>query len=131
MSDNYQYVAKVKYYQSAEPNKGNLPRHREVKYHVYTDNVAPLLEPPPAASLQILKGFRRLVTWWGNFRVCPEMIGVNEKNEIKVWINPNIALNSVWKRANSEEEIIVDIANIVRVFHPENAAMIKECFTLN
>lgn len=89
------------------------------------------METPESLAICVLKGFRRLTHNWGNMRVCSEMIGVNERNEVRVWINPNILINRVWREADSEADTISDISLILIKYDPEAANMIKSCTSIN
>lgn len=68
---------------------------------------------PINTALAVLKGFRRLSTTFGPMRVIPEMVRMNENDEIKVWVNKNPASIEPFERANSEEQMLADIARII------------------
>ena len=59
------------------------------------------------------------------------MVGVNEKNQLKIWINPNISANWVWKRANNEKETLIDLCKIIEQYDLQDALSIKQANSMN
>lgn len=59
------------------------------------------------------------------------MVRMNEKNEIKVWVNPNPAVCRIWQSADSEERMLADITAIMMKFDSETGSLLAGCHTMN
>lgn len=104
MNESHSYIAKVEYYQALEVYKSAIGKAKEAKYQIFTDSIYPIMREhwvPVESVLTMLRGFRRLTTSHGFFRVSEDMVRMNEKFEIKVWINSNPAICRVGEAANS------------------------------
>ena len=70
------------------------PEAQKHKYEVYTDAVHPVGKNEWVrvdSALLVLKAFRRLSNTYGFFRVDEKMVRMNQKNELKIWMNANPA----------------------------------------
>ena len=102
--------------------------------NIYTDRFLPIRInkwQPTITALSILKGFRRLSTSFGLMRVTSGMIGMNQKDELKVWINKNPACNEPADKAINEEQMLADITKIIVQYDKEAGGLLIGCFTLN
>ena len=84
MQEHHAAIVRVLYYHSAGGNA------EDRQFYVYTDRMEPLNRSfwaPVNSALFVLKGFRRLSSMYSLMRVTPKMVGMNEKGEIKLWIN--------------------------------------------
>lgn len=98
MQEHHISIARVLYLQTMQLK----PQTNEKVIEVYTDRMLPLnpsIWSNYNTTLTILKGFRKLLTLYGYIRVQPYMIGMNEKGNIKLWINRSPVLNEVNSRA--------------------------------
>lgn len=66
-----------------------------------------------------MQGYKGLFEHFGGFHINDEMIGVNQKGQIKVWINSNFAMNSVegfpqmGNRIISQGDVVNQIFSVV------------------
>lgn len=63
---------------------------------MYTEKLYPITADvwvSTTSALSILKGFRRLSSSYGFMKINHHLIRVNNKKEIKVWINENVISN--------------------------------------
>lgn len=131
MKEQHNFILKVHYYQI---NSVGLKNNSKQTMNVYTDRFLPINKDkwhPTTTALSILKGFRRLSTPFGLMRVTPEMIGMNQRDELKVWINKNPALNEPIDKAINEEQMLTDITKIIVQYDKEAVGLLIGCFTLN
>lgn len=66
---------------------------------------------------QSLKGFALLFELFGLFTITAELIGVNSKQEVKVWLNDNFGLNTIEEDpsvAVSERHQIQNLVGIIK-----------------
>lgn len=92
MQEHHTSIVRVLYYHCVSSMAGTEDR----QFYVYTDRMLPLSRSNWVAvnsTLVVLKGFRRLSSMYNLMRVTASMIGMNEKGEIKLWINQNPVLN--------------------------------------
>ena len=90
MKETHSYITKVEYYQVLETYKGS----RKKKFQVFTDSVQPVGKHSWVkvdSALIVLRAFRRLSNNYGFFQVSEDMIRMNHKSELKIWINSNPA----------------------------------------
>lgn len=56
---------------------------------------------------------------------------MNEKDQIKVWINKNSAVNQPQEKAINQEQMLTDITKIIIKYDAETSAHLIGCLTLN
>ena len=90
------YICRVAFY---------YPHHNDF-YYVYTDENRnnPFVnnrEEWKVHQQRIIEAFIILARRYRPTNVCREMIGVDFTGQIKVWINPNPVLNTVWSACST------------------------------
>lgn len=72
--------------------------HLSIKLEKFPLRLSQLTDLPLFKTLYLLKesiiGFERLFAKFGAFPVTPRMVGLNQQNKCKVWLNESLANNS-------------------------------------
>ena len=67
-------------------------------------------------TLKMMEGFKILFEHFGGFYINDQMIGFNQKGEVKVWINSNFALNSVEFSPNLGNKVVSQADMVNQIF---------------
>ena len=92
MQESHPSIVKVKHLHILKNNSYS----NDNLVYVYTDRILPINRAhwvPVNSALIVLKGFRRLSSLHGWMRVTQKMISMNERGELKLWINENPVFN--------------------------------------
>ena len=78
LRDHHPYIIRIMYFESL-PTKNDQLSH-EYDFNIYVERVFKVLKKdwkPIETTLCVLKGFRRLSSYYGTFKINQNMIGVN------------------------------------------------------
>lgn len=104
-------------------------------YHVYSDEMLPLSPESRKEKIwdhekvMIVKAFEKLMRNYGLFRICQQMIGLDSRGRVKVWIHMNPISHLPWSPGTSEEQMVRDLINILESLPLKDSSIQKPLFS--